>query len=59
MLPKVYLGEHLPHPDIGEYRSERVEVGSERPLWVQADGIVVGRTPATFHAIREVIRLKV
>ncbi len=59
MLPKTYLGEHLPHPNIIEYRSRTLHVEASRPLWIQADWEVVGRTPATFQVVPKAIRLKI
>jgi YegS/Rv2252/BmrU family lipid kinase len=59
MLPKTYLGEHLPHPNIVEYRSRTLRVEASRALWIHADGEVVGTTPATFEVIPKAIRLKI
>ena len=59
ILPKTYLGEHLPHPNIVEYRSRTLRVEASRPLWVQADGELVGRTPASFQIVPKAIRLKI
>jgi diacylglycerol kinase family enzyme len=59
MLPKTPLGEHVPHPNIVEYRSRTLRVESERPLWVHADGQLVGTTPATFEVVPKAIRLKI
>ena len=39
MLPKVYRGEHLPHPHIVELRARReIRVDADRPLPIEADG---------------------
>jgi YegS/Rv2252/BmrU family lipid kinase len=59
MLPKTYLGEHLPHPGIVEYRSRTLRVEAASRLWVHADGEVVGTTPATFEVVPKAIRLKI
>jgi YegS/Rv2252/BmrU family lipid kinase len=59
MLPKTYLGEHLPHPNIVEYRSRTIRVEASRSLWVHADGEIVGTTPATFEVVPKAIRLKI
>ena len=47
ILPKVYKGEHLPHPDIEEAKRVRASITSEVPLPIEADGEVLGTTPAT------------
>lgn len=59
MLPKTYLGEHLPHPNIVEYRSRTLRVEASRALWIHADGEVVGTTPAIFQVVPKAIRLKI
>lgn len=58
ILPKVYKGEHVPHRDIKEAKRVRVSISSERPLLIEADGEVLGHTPATFELLREAILLK-
>ena len=59
MLPKVYRGAHLPHRNIAELRASRVRVEADPPFPIEADGEMLGTTPATFEIIRTPIRLKV
>jgi diacylglycerol kinase family enzyme len=59
LLPKMFQGEHLPQPSITEYRSKAVQLEADRPVWVEADGELLGRTPATFEVVPGVLRLKV
>ena len=59
MTMKIYRGEHLPHPDITEYQSSTVSLSPETPLLVEADGEVLGHTPATFGLLERVLRLKI
>ena len=59
IMPKIFKGEHLPHPDIEEYKRVRCSVESDRPLLIEADGEVLGHTPARFEVLRDLIRLKV
>ncbi len=59
LLPKIYRGEHVPHPRIVEYRAREVSVEAERPLPIEADGEILGHTPATFRVVPEAIRLKI
>jgi diacylglycerol kinase (ATP) len=58
-MPRVYRGEHLPHPDVLEAKRVRVSVAADRPLLVEADGELLGRTPATFEVLPNAVRLKV
>jgi YegS/Rv2252/BmrU family lipid kinase len=59
MLPKIYRGTHLPHRNIVELRAGRVQVDADLPFQIEADGEILGTTPATFEVIRNLIRVKV
>ena len=52
-------GEHLERPDIREWQSARVEVTADEALLVEADGEVLGHTPATFDVLPDVLSIKV
>jgi len=58
-LPKVYRGTHLPHRDIAELRVSRLTVETDVPYPIEADGEMLGTTPATFEVIPGALRLKV
>lgn len=57
-LPKARVGEHLGNPTVREYQSTTVEVTSEEPMLIEADGEILGTTPATFDIIPTPISLK-
>jgi YegS/Rv2252/BmrU family lipid kinase len=59
IVPKIYKGEHVPHPDIKEAKRVRCSITSDRPLPIEADGEVLGTTPASFEVLRNVVNLKV
>jgi diacylglycerol kinase family enzyme len=59
LLPKMFVGEHLPHPNILEYRSTRVRIEADRPTPVELDGAPAGTTPSTFEVVPRVLRFKV
>jgi YegS/Rv2252/BmrU family lipid kinase len=59
LLPKMFIGEHLPHPHILEYRSTRVHIESDRKLRVEVDGEPIGTTPVTFQILPRALRFKV
>ena len=42
-----------------EYQSSTVRVAPTRPLVLEADGEVLGRTPADFDVLPGVLRLKI
>jgi YegS/Rv2252/BmrU family lipid kinase len=58
LLPKMFYGEHVPHPNIAEYRARTVSVESDRRLPVQVDGLPFGFTPARFEIVPKAIRVK-
>jgi diacylglycerol kinase (ATP) len=59
LLPKIYRGEHVPHPHIKELRGRLIRVEAERPLRVEGDGEVLGTTPVTFTVLPEALTLKI
>ena len=58
-LPKVRVGEHLASPDVREWQSATVAVNADEPLTVEADGEVLGSTPATFEVLPRVLSLSI
>ncbi|HWL64804.1 MAG TPA: diacylglycerol kinase family protein [Actinomycetota bacterium] len=59
IMPKIFKGEHVPHPHIEEAKRVKVSIEADRPLRIEADGEVLGYTPATFEVVRDAISLKV
>ena len=58
-LPKVYQGAHLPHRHIAELHAAGLRVDAGAPFPVEADGELLGTTPASFGIIPGGLRLKV
>jgi YegS/Rv2252/BmrU family lipid kinase len=58
-LPRVYKGAHLPHRNIAELRAAELSIEAEPGFPVEADGELLGVTPASFGIIPGAIRLKV
>ncbi|MDQ3641036.1 MAG: diacylglycerol kinase family lipid kinase [Actinomycetota bacterium] len=59
MLPKVYAGRHLPHRNVVELKGARFRLHGEHALEIEADGEVLGTTPATIEVLARLIELKV
>lgn len=53
------LGEHVPSPTIAEFLADRVTLDAPEPIWIEADGEVLGTTPATFDVVPGAIPLKI
>jgi diacylglycerol kinase (ATP) len=51
-------GRHLARPDVREWQSAEVTVDAAEPLPVEADGEMLGRTPASFDVLPSVLRFK-
>jgi diacylglycerol kinase (ATP) len=59
LLPKIYRGEHLPHDHVQEFRvKRRLVIDADRPLPIEADGEVLGTTPATVDVLPQPIQMK-
>jgi YegS/Rv2252/BmrU family lipid kinase len=59
LMRRVYEGAHVPHPRIAEATATWAEVDAARPLAVEADGEVLGTTPARFEILPGAITLKI
>jgi YegS/Rv2252/BmrU family lipid kinase len=59
MIPKVYRGEHVPHPHIKELRGREITVEADHPLPVEGDGEVLGTTPGSFRVVPDALALKI
>jgi len=51
MWPALYKGNHIRNPKIKEVKSTGITIESEDSLFVEADGIMLGETPASFWVI--------
>jgi diacylglycerol kinase (ATP) len=56
---KLYQGEHLPDPEISEWQSATAELAPTPPQLIEADGEVLGHTPARFWLLERALRLKI
>jgi diacylglycerol kinase (ATP) len=56
---KLYQGEHLPDPEITEYQSPTAELAPIPPQLIEADGEVLGYTPARFWLLERALQLKI
>lgn len=59
LVPRIYRGTHLPHPNVLELRGANVRVESTPAVEVEADGEAAGSTPVSFTVLPGAIRLKV
>lgn len=57
-IPKVFKGTHIPHPKVLQRRGSVVEVHAQPDVLIEADGEVLGSTPASFRIVPGALRLK-
>ena len=50
-LPRIYRGTHLTHRKVTMKKAREVEVTSELPMYIQADGELLGELPARFSIL--------
>src|SRR5512139_3900214 len=56
-LVKLYRGRILGDPAVRHVRAARVRIETSPPAVIQADGQIVGRTPAQFSLLRQALRV--
>lgn len=57
LIPRIYRGNHLPDDRIIQMSGPAVAIETERPVLIEADGEMVGFTPATFTILPGLIDL--
>ncbi len=58
-LPDLRVGDHLLREDVREWQSTTVTIDAERPLLLEADGEVLGTTPATIDLLPTPLQIKI
>ncbi|HVM00928.1 MAG TPA: diacylglycerol kinase family protein [Egibacteraceae bacterium] len=59
LTSKMFRGEHLPHPEIVERMAPSVAIAPPKRLLVEADGELLGTTPARFSLLHRAVKLKI
>lgn len=58
-LTKIAKGTHIPSKFVLEYLATSMTITSDQPILIEADGEVIGTTPATFEVVGDAIPLKI
>jgi YegS/Rv2252/BmrU family lipid kinase len=58
-LPRLYKGTHITHPKVTVLRAREIQASARQRALIQADGELVGLSPATFRIIPQALRMKV
>jgi diacylglycerol kinase (ATP) len=56
-LPRIYKGTHLTHPKVKCIKTKNVYIDSEAKMSIQADGDIIGETPAAFGIIPSALNI--
>jgi YegS/Rv2252/BmrU family lipid kinase len=59
LLPTVFKGEHVKLPNVEVIRAREVEISSERPFTMYADGDPIAELPVTVSALPAAVRVMV
>lgn len=57
LVPKMYKGTHLPHPNVIELIGAKISVESDDPLQIESDGESMGSTPINFEVAAGALQL--
>jgi len=55
---KVYSGSHIHSPRFCIGQAKEITIGSEQPVWIEADGELLGKTPCKIGIIPGVIKVR-
>ncbi|MDD4876998.1 MAG: diacylglycerol kinase family lipid kinase, partial [Dehalococcoidales bacterium] len=58
-LPRIYKGTHLTHPKVSVKRAKEIEIQSRQQIPIQADGELLGKTPARFYVLPRALNIAV
>ncbi len=50
-LPRIYRGTHLTHPKVTVKTAREIDIRARQQMSIQADGELLGETPARFHIL--------
>jgi YegS/Rv2252/BmrU family lipid kinase len=50
-LPRLYRGTHLTHPKVTVKRAREIDICARQQMSLQADGELLGESPACFHVL--------
>ncbi len=56
-LPRVYRGTHLTHPKVTLTKAREIEIRSDDPVFLQADGELLGELPARFYVLPSLLNI--
>ena len=56
-IPRIYKGTHLTHPRVTTKKVREVSLNPVQSMSLQADGELIGETPARFYVLPRVLSI--
>jgi diacylglycerol kinase family enzyme len=57
LVPRVLRGRHLDAPGVRHVKATRLEISAHPPMWMNVDGETWRAGAASFHLIRDALRV--
>jgi YegS/Rv2252/BmrU family lipid kinase len=57
-IPRIYRGTHLTHPKVESLQGTEIHVKAQQRMFIQAEGELVGETPASFRMLPAALNLR-
>jgi len=58
-LSMVYRGTLSNHPKVDTYKAKSIAINPKEPLYLQADGELLGHAPASFKVLPQALRIAI
>jgi diacylglycerol kinase (ATP) len=57
-IPRIYRGTHLTHPKVESLHGREIHIEAQQRMFIQAEGELVGETPASFRMLPAALNLR-
>lgn len=57
-IPRIYRGTHLTHPKVESLHGKEIQIEAQQRMFIQAEGELVGETPASFRILPAALNLR-
>jgi YegS/Rv2252/BmrU family lipid kinase len=57
-IPRIYRGTHLTHPKVESLQGRETQIEAQQRMFIQAEGELVGETPASFRILPAALNLR-
>jgi YegS/Rv2252/BmrU family lipid kinase len=57
-IPRIYRGTHLSHPKVDSLQGREIVIEAQQRMFMQAEGELIGETPASFRILPAALQLR-